>query len=114
MVARHLQLDSPLFPRDHIEPDRLNAPPDLECALPAPEALPRFAQMIVPAFLLEPPPETGRMKLGAMSASANRPHRIMPSGRFKDVGRAAQAILGIPHFTMPAPADRARQFPDRT
>lgn len=114
MVARHLQFDGALFPRDHLEPEGLNAPPDLKRALPAPEALPRFAQMIVPAFSLEPPPEASRMKLGAMSASANRLHGIMPSCRFEDVRRAAQALLGIPHVTTPAPADQTIQRPDRS
>lgn len=114
MVAGHLQFDSPLFPRDHIEADRLNAPPDLKRALSAPEAFPRFAQMIVPAFSLEPPPKACRMKLGAMSASANRLHRIMPGGRFKDVSRAAQPVFGVLHVTTPAPADRARSNHNRS
>lgn len=106
MLAGHLQLDSPLFPRNDIEPERLNAPPVLERALPAPEALPSFSQLIVPAFSLEPPPEASLMKLRTMSAAADGLHSVMPNRRFEYVSRAAQAILGVMHVTKPAPAGR--------
>ena len=64
--------------------------------------------MVVPAFSLKPPPQACRVKAGAMSASTNRLHGVMPNRRFEDVSRAAQPISGVLHVTMPVPAIQAQ------
>lgn len=96
-----------------LDPDWPHLPLQLRPAHPAPHALARISQTVVPPPPLKMPPETVGIERRAVSAPADRLQRVMPAGCFEqiggDLGASGRPAHGTITATTPAMAKPGRR-----